>query len=86
MTDTQVFPRITEITQRKVYAIIKGIQYPVELLGTRKENGLTIFHVRVLPDSGGFTPRPFLSCTYSAPFVNVSEGEVLEDAIKVVYL
>ena len=71
---------------RKIFATISGNEYPVELLGTRKEKGFRIVNVRVLPNDAGFTPRPFVRCTWSAPFVSDSEGEVLEDAIKVVYL
>ena len=71
------------IGDRKVYATIKGFRYPVQLLSVRKQNGYQIVKVRVLPRDDGFQPKPFSSCTWSAPFVYSAEGEVLAKMLEV---
>jgi hypothetical protein len=70
--------------QRKVTATIKGYQYPVEVLGYRRQAGFTIVRVRILPRPDGFQPKPFraLGDVYP-PFVYSEEGEVLQSMLEV---
>jgi hypothetical protein len=77
--------RVVGVSQaRTVTAKIKGYQYPVELLGYRKQGGFTIVRVRVLPREDGFQPKPFraLGDVYP-PFVYSPEGKVLKSMLEV---
>lgn len=73
----------TEVSTQAV-ATIKGFQYPVEVLGYRKQNGYTIVHVRVLPREDGFQPKPFKHpFDIYPPHAYSEEGEVLQSQLAV---
>ena len=76
LTQTRVSPA------RTVTAKIKGYQYPVEVLGYRKQNGYTIVHVRVLPREDGFQPKPFCNMRGMPPTYH-DDGEVLKSMLEV---
>ena len=76
--------RVVGVSQaRTVTARIKGYRYPVEILGYRKQAGLTIVRVRVMPRDDGFQPKPFKHAfDIYPPFVYSEEGEVLQSMLE----